>query len=228
MLVAKAGSRDPDIEDGFLRQTSSQGGALLRTQLGELLGWAGIRVALWFRQGCIGHMVLALLGLVLSAAPRVETPLFSLALPLGWHQVPLPSGFADVPSPRLAGQALRIAGKNGYFFEVQADPLETDVSADASWVCEPNPTGDGIVVRNEGKRCSAKEAAAWNEQNPDSPLEANCPEGDGRLDLWVVGIRLRGHVYAFHFGHEKREGGVDVAIFRQLLRSFRVKLVQPK
>jgi hypothetical protein len=86
-------------------------------------------------------------------------------------------------------RALRIADKNGYFFEVQADPQETEVSADAVWVCEPNPTGDGIVVRKEGKRCRAKDAADWNEQNPDSALEADCPEGDGRLDLWVVGIK---------------------------------------
>lgn len=165
-------------------------------------------------------------------APQVkvyEHELFSITLPEGWKVV-RQRGEATPPGnhpENEAGGAARFEDDKGNFFEVVIPCRETDVAGDAVWHCGYDAATRSVAACAEQAPCTKE----WQQECVKTAKEAElgdedlclCTAGDGRLTVWAtlgeVGLRST----CFLFGNAKRETGVDLTVFREMLKSFRAK-----
>jgi len=141
-----------------------------------------------------------------------EQAAFRIAVPAGWRRVVQDDCVKDpaVPPDWCYGLT-RFEEEGGLFFQVLVDYPPTEASAHAYWKLGPSPDGRAVALLGEEKlrRC---------------PLtlegEAAC---EGRGFSVAAWIELEGHHYLFGFGHTRRRKGVDLAVFREILASFRAK-----
>jgi len=141
-----------------------------------------------------------------------EQPTFRIAVPADWRRVAQDDCVKDpVVPPDWCYGITRFEEPGGRFFQVLVDYPPTEASAHAYWRIGPTPDGRAIAILEEEKlrRC---------------PLtlegEAAC-EGRGfSIAAW---LELEGHHYLFGFGHARRRKGVDLAVFREVLASFRAR-----
>lgn len=149
-----------------------------------------------------------------------EHAAFRVSLPRSWqvaefdpatrrHRKAQPGG----PDRTAAGQVAFADGKGNYFSVSVDQPL--DFEADAVWTLRGDPSG-GIEVVSEGSRCRPAAGASRAEDD-------DCPAGDGWLAIGTYAVQVRGRHYAFFFGNTAREDGVPLAVFREILRSFRAR-----
>jgi hypothetical protein len=142
-----------------------------------------------------------------------EQATFRLAVPASWRRVDQSDCVRDpaVPSDYCYGLA-RFEDDGGNFFQVLVDYPPTEASANAYWKLAASPGGDGVSVVREGTMRAC-------------PLtlegEARCdPRRGFAVAAW---IELRGHHYLFSFGNLERRKGVSLAVFREILASFRTR-----
>jgi hypothetical protein len=160
---------------------------------------------------------LAAAGAAAPAAPpsrtEYEQPTFRIAMPPGWRRVEWTDCVQDTAvSQGWCYGLARFEDGQGAFFQVLVDYPPTEASAHAYWELAPSADGAGLEVARE-----------------DRPRA--CPltlEGEGPCDrrggiTVAAWIELRGHHYLFGFGHAKRRKGVELAPFREMLRSFRAR-----
>jgi hypothetical protein len=154
-----------------------------------------------------------------AAGRRVHVQrLFSIALPREWERVRHDD--AGGPEHRPGENLVRFEDGRGRFLVVAFDALGAGFSADATWTLVLLPTGDAVAVAAEEPSCRPA-AYGSSSEAMDAELD-ECPAGDGRLTLAAT-AEVRGHRYAFFFGDERRERGVDLAPFRAALASFRAR-----
>jgi hypothetical protein len=111
-------------------------------------------------------------------------------------------------------------GAVGAWFTIRAgcEPTEPP-PVDAYWTLVPGPE-PGSVISAEGEPCTVESRARCLTASGGEPLCNTCSAGDGKLDIGA-GIQASSGIYCFRFGNRARETGVDLAPFRELLRSFR-------
>lgn len=147
-----------------------------------------------------------------AAHRRFEQRAFTLTLPRGWRQAAqTPASFATAAKPG-AGE-FQFRSDDGGFLLVVVDPEAFSLRPDAHWKVEP--LGDGLAIVEEGAPCRRED------DPPDIAYE--CPAGNGRLDVQVSPVTLKGRYYALFFGNSRVETGVDLQPLREILRSFRAK-----
>jgi hypothetical protein len=144
--------------------------------------------------------------------------LFSLALPRGWERVRHDD--AGGPERRPGENLVRFEDGRGRFLVVAFDAMGAGFTADASWTLVLLPTGDAVAVAAEEPPCRPP-AYGSSSEAMDAELD-ECPAGDGRLTLAAT-AEIRAHRYTFFFGDERHERGVDLAVFRDALASFRAR-----
>jgi hypothetical protein len=153
-----------------------------------------------------------------TAAPSLppvvhEQATFRLAVPASWRRVDQSDCVRDpaVPPDYCYGLA-RFEDDRGSFFQVLVDYPPTEASANAYWKLAASAEGDGVSVVREGAMRAC-------------PLTL---EGEARCDprkgfVVAAWIELRGHHYLFSFGNVERRRGVGLAVFREILASFRAR-----
>ncbi len=164
------------------------------------------------------------LGVLAAAPPRTgkpdagapsttwEQPTFRLAVPATWKRVDQSDCVRDpaVPADYCYGLA-RFEDDQGSFFQVLIDYPPTEASANAYWRLA-SPDGETLAIAGEGAMRAC-------------PLTL---EGSARCDprkgfVVAAWIEVRAHHYLFSFGNSARRKGVDLGVFRQILRSFRAR-----
>jgi len=140
----------------------------------------------------------------------VKEDLFSVILPVGWTKV----------SKNTATGRECDTGNNteyhyqdsaGNYFDVCVDPVGRGLSTDITWVLVRTSTG--FKIKTEGEQCVKTE-----EGYP-------CPAGDNKLFMFLKtddGGELNNHTYYFTAGNTKKETGVNLEIFRDIIHSFKV------
>lgn len=151
------------------------------------------------------------------SAPRpttgYEQATFRLAVPAGWKRTEQADCVKDPAISRDWCYGLaRFESGEGAFFQVLVDYPPTEASANAYWDLSPSLDEAAVLVVREGRLRAC-------------PLtldgEARCnPRRGFSIAAW---IELRGHHYLFGFGHTRGRKGVDLAVFREILRSFRAR-----
>jgi hypothetical protein len=171
-----------------------------------------------------------------AAAPRqaaqvkvYEHELFSITLPGVWKVVREREEATPLGShiEKEAGGAARFEDDKGNFFEVIIPCQETDVAGDAMWHCRYEAATRSVAACAEQPPCTEE----WQQECLKTAKEAElgdedfcqCTAGDGRLTVWATLGEVELRNTCFLFGNSKRETGVDLAVFRELLKSFRAK-----
>jgi hypothetical protein len=95
----------------------------------------------------------------------------------------------------------------------------TEVAGDALWRCDLDATGRALAACHEERACTVQERQDCL-AHPDSEEGCLCTAGDGRLHVWAIAGEVNGANTCFLFGHTRSESGVDLAVFRTLLKSF--------
>lgn len=102
---------------------------------------------------------------------------------------------------------------DGSFLAVVVDPEGMGSRADSWWKVEAR--GHGVVIVDEEQPCRPED------DPPD--IAYPCPAGDGVLSLSAGDVVLNGRTFLFFFGSSKREAGVDLQPFRDILLSLRAR-----
>jgi ferredoxin len=164
------------------------------------------------------------------AAPRVEAyehRLFTITLAKGWSVVrereeAMPLGnYVD----EEAGGAARFEDGKGGFFEVIIPCEETDVAGDAMWHCPYDAATRSVAACIEQPPCTRE----WQEECLRAARETElgdedlclCTAGDGKLTIWATLGEVEMRNTCLLFGNSKQEVGVDLDVFRQMVKSFR-------
>jgi hypothetical protein len=171
-----------------------------------------------------------------AAAPRqaaqvkvYEHKLFSITLPEGWKVVrereeATPPG--NYPE-KEAGGAARFEDDKGNFFEVIIPCQETDVAGDAMWHCRYDAATRSVVTCAEQPPCTQESQEECLKIAKETEFGDDnfclCTAGDGRLTIWATLGEVDLRNTCFLFGNSRRETGVDLAVFREMLKSFRAK-----
>jgi len=136
---------------------------------------------------------------------RFEGKTFTLVLPAGWQR--------DPKETSGQGESHLFRSADGGFISVIVDPGAGDGRGDAWWKTEAR--GDRLVILKEEPPCRSED---------DPPhIAYGCPAGDGSLVISAGDVVLHGHYFHFWFGNTKRETGVDLQPFREILLSLRAK-----
>jgi hypothetical protein len=142
-----------------------------------------------------------------------EQTTFRIALPPSWKRVDQGDCVRDpaILADYCYGLA-RFEDDRGNFFQVLVDYPPTEASANAYWRLAASPDGEAVSVSREGAMRAC-------------PLTL---EGEARCDprkgfVVAAWIELRGHHYLFSFGNSARRKGVGLAVFREILASFRAR-----
>jgi hypothetical protein len=145
---------------------------------------------------------------------------FELTLPPGWfvaEQRPDRSGRRFVSmsgAPAGDARVLHFADGGGNYLSVYVDHA-ADLEADAIWNVRVAADAASVEIGGEGAMCGSSGGPG-----PMGP----CSGGNGTLEIGTLPpLKLRGHVYAFHFGNTRQEHGVDLEPFRWILGSFRAR-----
>jgi len=163
----------------------------------------------------LAALALLLPGAGPPAAGTAEQELatFRIALPAPFRLVDRSDCVRDpqVPPDYCYGMA-RFEDGQGRWLQVLVDYPPTEVSAHAYWTLTPSADGTGLVIGEEEplRRCPLTLAGG-----------TSCgPQRGFRVAAWV---ELRGHHFLFGFGNDRTRKGVDLAPFREMLRSFRAR-----
>jgi len=90
------------------------------------------------------------------------------------------------------------------------------------WRCEFDPRTSALSACRESPSCTKQQQDECLEA-PDNEVGCLCTAGDGKLHVWATAGEIKGMNTCFLFGNTKRETNVDLAVFRELLKSFRAK-----
>ncbi len=143
---------------------------------------------------------------IASKETKIDEATFSLTLPEGW---------SEVTEEKIAHTECDGSSKNYYqdtagnYFDVCVDPLGRGVSVDQSWVIKKNGSGFSFVSASE--LCDASDESG------------HCGIGNSKLEVLLKAEDnlINSHYYYFQTGNEKKETGVDTAIFKTILASFK-------
>ncbi len=157
------------------------------------------------------------------ATRRFEHRAYTIRFPVDWYPAKFDPADGqhkrdpNVEAAQLAedGQAT-FADGHGNHFAVYVDQAG-DFDADAVWLLGPASDGRGVILAAEGSMCQKSAPQS------DAESEEPCPAGDNRLSLGAPAIEIRGHYFSFLFGNTKKEHGVPLQVFRDIIRSFKAK-----
>jgi hypothetical protein len=170
----------------------------------------GSTVAMRVRSASTGFLMIILAGCaaakpVARSTTKFEGKTFTLELPVGWVR--------DPQEPAASGESHLFRSADGSFISVIVDPGAGDGRGDAWWKTEAR--GDRMAILKEEPACRPED---------DPPhIAYGCPAGDGSLVISAGDVVLHGHYFHFWSGNTKRETGVDLQPFREILLSLRAK-----
>ncbi|HET6922507.1 MAG TPA: hypothetical protein VFI16_05105 [Anaeromyxobacteraceae bacterium] len=152
----------------------------------------------------------------------MRTQFYSLSVPSTWR-------VRSSVDERFVGEEFRevYGDPDGYWFQVIVDPPGSDVGMpDAFWGCVYISADDRIDIVREDPICRRPpedEDEVDEEARPDAGPPDTCFPISGGVVLGTDIMRIGDHVFEFTFGHTKRSKDLDLQLFRDILRSFRLK-----
>jgi hypothetical protein len=141
---------------------------------------------------------------------------FTLEIPAGWHvAAEVPAGDAPKEQSLVVPCAggVRLVDGRGRYFELLVAPPGQGACVDGWWCL--SVTGDRRL-----QTCGEKKIATTCTPQPEEDDEScGCMAGDGKLMMGGVARLSKETVVFIWFGHEAREKGVSLGVFRTILAS---------
>jgi hypothetical protein len=151
-----------------------------------------------------------------GGAPRTYAHrYFTLEIPAGWRVAgEVPAGDAPKGQPLVTPCAggVRLVDGRGRYFELLVAPPGQGACTDGWWCLS-------VTADRRLRICGEKRIATTCDPEADEDDECGCMADDGKLTMGGVAHLSNGSTVFIWFGHEAREKGVSLTVFRTILAS---------